>query len=197
MSVQRPGRFNLPDLSGLDDNLTANLVLSLTVGRGFPPGDGQHLVIAFIRTTEGALRRYEEARLRLERSAEEDSLVEYLRGLDDMELTFLALHRAMRLAEGLMRSPETKVGNRELPGAVDRDQLRKMRNAIDHRDQPIIAGLAGKQHTLALLVREHDMIIDDDEGTRVVTHANLGDWIRRLHALAVDLTNHPERWVRT
>jgi hypothetical protein len=124
----------VPDLSGLDDKLTANLVLSLSVGRGFPPSDAQHLVTAFVRTTEGALRRYEEARLQLARSVEQDSLVEYLRGLDDMELTFMALHRAMRIAQGLKDSSETKLRKSQLPAHGDQERLRKMRNAIDHRD---------------------------------------------------------------
>lgn len=81
----RPLTFSLPDLSGLDDKLTANYILSTTFGRSFPPADAQHLVTSFVRSTEGALRRYEEARLQLEQSAEQDSLVEYLRGADDLK----------------------------------------------------------------------------------------------------------------
>jgi hypothetical protein len=77
--MHRPSRFSLPDLSGLDDKLTANYILSASFGRVFPPGDAQHLVTAFVRSTESALRRYEEARLRLERSTTRDSLVDYLR----------------------------------------------------------------------------------------------------------------------
>jgi len=96
-----PPRFNLPDLSQLDSELTASLMMWLSLGRGFPPGDAQHLVMAFVRTTESALRRYEEARLRLQRSADGGNLGEYLRGLNEMELAFMALHRAMRLAVAL------------------------------------------------------------------------------------------------
>jgi hypothetical protein len=33
----RPRRLNLADLSALDDKLTANLLLELTFGGGFPP----------------------------------------------------------------------------------------------------------------------------------------------------------------
>jgi len=66
-----------------------------------------------------------------------------------------------------------------------------MRNAIDHRDKPIKRGDAGIGKTLALNVREHDSTIDDDEGTLTLTHVELGDSIRRLHSLVVDLTNHP------
>lgn len=135
-----PARYALPDLSALDDRLVANPVLSLTIGRGFPPSDAQPLVTAFVRTTEGALRRYEEARSALERSAQQRSLVDYLRGIDAMELTIMALHRVMRVAEALVRSGETRVGNAELPVAADRDRRRRMRNAVDHRDEPIIAG---------------------------------------------------------
>lgn len=78
------GPFSLPDLSGLYPHLMERHIDSMLVGRVFPPGDAQHLVTAFVRSTDGALRRYEEARLRLKRSARPDDLVEYLRGADDL-----------------------------------------------------------------------------------------------------------------
>lgn len=168
------GPFSLPDLSGLDGNLTADYIESVTIGRSFPPGNAQHLVTAFVRSTDGALRRYEEARLRLERSAREDKLVEYLRGADDLELAFMALHRTMRLAEALKWSNETWVGNDQLPSDADRDLLRVMRNAIDHIDQPIIGGRAGKGLPLQLELRNNDSTIADDDGAHTVSHATFG-----------------------
>lgn len=196
MSGGRPGDVNFPDLSGLDDKLTVDLVLSMTVGRAFPPGDAQHLVTAFVRTTEGALRRYEEARLQLELAVANDSLASYFRGLDDMEIALVAVHRAMRLAEALKTSTETLVGNGEIPPREIRDRLRKMRNAVDHRDGPIVGGLAGVGKTLALDVGEREMTIDDADGTHTMTHEELGELVRDLHRLAVELTNYPERWFR-
>ena len=193
----RPRRLNLADLSALDDKLTANLMLESTFGGGFPSGAARHLVTAFVRTFEVALRCYERARLQLERSVAQDSLTEYLRGLDEMELTFIALHRAMRLAEGLMMSSETNVGKKQLPPAAEREELRKMRNAIDHRDGAIVDGLAGTGLTIALQVREDDLMIDDHDGSHTVMHAELGNSVRKLHELAVELTSHPERYVRT
>jgi hypothetical protein len=134
--------------------------------------------------------------LRLERSVREDSLVEYLRGADDLEQAFLALHRTMRLAEGLMRSPDTTVGKSQLPSQADRELLRVMRNAIDHINQPIIEGRAGQGAPLQLEVRDDDSTIADEAGTHTVSHAEFGKWVRSLQALAVDLTNHPQDWVR-
>jgi hypothetical protein len=93
-----------------------------------------------------------------------------------MEVAVTALHRAMRLAEGLMRSPETTVGKQDVPADTDRDLLRLMRNAIDHNNQPIIEGRAGKGQTLALWVGSDDSTIDDASGTQTVTHAQLGQW---------------------
>jgi len=191
------GPFSLPDLSGLDGALTANYIVSVEIGRAFPPGDAQHLVTAFVRSTDGALRRYEEARVRLERSAREDRLVEYLRGADDLELAFMALHRTMRLAEGLIQSRETTVGKNQLPSDTDRDLLRVMRNAIDHINQPIIDRRAGKGQPLQLEVGNDDSTIGDDAGTHTVSHARFGEWVRTLHKLAVDLTNRPQDWVRS
>lgn len=108
MASTLPPQFSIPDLSGLDDHLTANLLLSMSIGRGFPAGNAQHLVTAFVRTTESALRLYEAARARFTAAAGERSLVGYLRGLGEMELTYMALNRAMRLAVALLESPETK-----------------------------------------------------------------------------------------
>lgn len=199
VASRRPRRFNIPDLSGLDERLTANLSVSLSIGRGFPPGDAQHLVTGFIRTTEGALRRYEQARVRLQRSADEDSLVGYWRGLDDMELTFVALNRAMRFAEALKTSHETDVGKGDLPRGAERDQLRVIRNAINHNVQPILDHHAGVGHTLVLRIGEDDMTIDTierDSGavtTHQVAHADMARWLRKLHELAVDLINNPDR----
>jgi hypothetical protein len=186
----------LPDLSGLDDKLTANYILSVTYGRAFPPGEAQHLVTAFVRSMDGTLRRYEEARLRLERSALQDSLVEYLRGADDLEVAFMVLHRPMRLAEGLMNSLQTAVGKNQLPSKGDRDLLRMMRNALDHINQPIIDGRAGKGEPLQLEVGNDDATVADAAGTHTVSHIRFGGWVRTLYELAVDLTDSPQHWIR-
>jgi hypothetical protein len=157
----------------------------MLIGRGWPEGEAQHLLTAIARATDAALRCYEDARLRLERAAQEHAVI-----------GFIALHRAMRLADALVASLETTVDESHLPPENGRSRLRRMRNAIDHRDKPIKRGDAGIGKTLALNVREHDSTIDDDEGTLTLTHVELGDSIRRLHSLVVDLTNHPEQWTR-
>jgi hypothetical protein len=191
-----PSHFVIPDLSGLDDHLTDNLLLSMLTGRGFRVGDAQHLVTAFIRTTESALRLYEAARARFDAAAARHSLASYLRGLDEMELTYMALNRAMRLAVALVESPETKVSNGMLPSQSERDRLRKMRDAIEHREGPIKASQAGIGKTIALSVRETESTIDDDTQRYVTRHDELASWIKLLHALATKLTNEPQAWSR-
>jgi hypothetical protein len=52
----RPKSFALPDLSGLDVDLVGNLLLSMTLRAALPPGEAQHLLTAFARSTESALR---------------------------------------------------------------------------------------------------------------------------------------------
>jgi hypothetical protein len=191
-------RVDMQDLSQLGDRLTEIWLLSVTVGRSFPEGQAQFLVTTFIRTTESALCSYERARLGFELSTATESLPQYLRAANEMELTFMALNRAMRLAVGLKTSAETTVSSADLPTPVEQDQLRKMRNAIDHNDGPIIKGRAGKGQTLALEVQEHGMVITDDGGTtQTVEHTVFAGWICKLHALASDLIHHPERWART
>jgi hypothetical protein len=191
-----PSQFSIPDLSGLDDNLTANLLLSMSIGRGFPASNAQHLVTALVRTTESALRLYEAARARLTAAAAERSLAGYLRGVSEMELTYMALNRAMRVAVALVESPETKVIKRMLPNQSERNRLRKIRDAIEHREGPIKANQAGIGKTIALSVSETESTIDDDTQRYATRHDELASWIQALHALAVNLTNEPQVWSR-
>jgi predicted exporter len=191
-----PSRFAIPDLSGLDSNLTANLLLSMSIGRGFPASNAQHLVTAFVRTAESALRRYEAARAQLAAAGAGGNLAGYFRGLDDMELTFMALNRAMRLAVALKESPETKVSRADLPSKDEQRRLRRMRDAIEHREGPIKANQAGIGKTIALTVSESQSTIEDDSQGYTTTHVELAYWIQLIHALAVRLTNEPDAWSR-
>lgn len=191
----RPKRFDLPDLSGLDVDLVANLLLSMTVRVALPPGEAQHLLTAFVRSIESALRCYERARLQLEYSSEH-GVASYIRGQADLELTFMALNRAMRLAEALKDSRETTVGNGQLPSKAHRYLLRAVRNAIDHNDEPIRKGRAGKGEALTLDVGETTIAIDGEKGPLSVEQADLGTWVFQLHELAVAITNDPGRWIR-
>jgi hypothetical protein len=192
----RPTSFALPDLSGLSVDLVASLLLSMTFRAAFPPGEAQHLLTAFVRSTESARRCYERARQQLEYSTDH-GVASYIRGQADLELTFMALNRAMRLAEALKDSYETTVSNCQLPSKTHRDLLRAVRNAIDHNDEQIRKGKAGKGEALALDVQQATVAICDEKGPLSVDQADLGAWVRQLHELAVALTNDPARWVRS
>jgi hypothetical protein len=103
----------------------------------------------------------------------------------------------MRLAEALKDSRETIVGNGQLPSKVHRDLLRAVHNAIDHDDEPIRRGRAGKGEALALEVQEETIAIDGEHGHLSVDQEDLGAWVRQLHELTVALTNDPANWVRS
>lgn len=191
----RPGSFSFPNLSGLNNRLTGSYLVALALaGKGFPPGDAQHLVTGLVRCTDGTLRRYEEARLRLDRSVVQDSLMEYLHGTDDMELTFMALHRTMRVAERLCASPHTTVAKGDLPPAAGRTLLREMRNAIDHTDGQIAH--AGKGHAIRLEVQGSGSTISDGARILTVSHDQLASWVQTLHSLCVALIDRPQDWIR-
>lgn len=193
---RRPDSIALPDLSQLDSELTANYLRSIAFRGSFPPGTAQALVTTFVRSVELALRRYADAWVQFEESVARNSLRAYLRGVSELEVTFIVLHRAMRLAAAIVRSDETLVPNGHIPTRDERERLRIMRDAIEHNDQPILDGRAGRDETLALFVREEDSTIDTRGSPYVVTHAELGAWLTQLHQLAVTLTNEPEKWAR-
>ena len=190
-----PRDFSLPDLSTLDDNLAANLMLSMSIGRGFPPGEAQHLVTAFARATETALRAYERARIELVGS--DDKVFAYLRGCDDLQLALMALNRALRLANAIKGSSETVVSNADLPPEDGQRRLVEMRNALDHNSDPILDGQARLGLALALEVGPSDLSISRNGRHVLVSQAELGGWIRTLHSLVVSLTDDPDRWRRT
>lgn len=83
-----------------------------------------------------------------------------------------------------------------MPPEADRSLLRVMRNAIDHIDQPIIDGRAGKGNPLQLEVENHASKIADAAGTHTVSHATFGGWMETLHRLAIDLIDRPQNWIR-
>jgi hypothetical protein len=199
---QRCRSHQFPDLSGLDLKLADNLVLNMTVaGRAFPVTEGRGMVTAFVRTTESACRCYERARQLIERSVTDDSLAAFIESMGEFEICITALHRAMRIAETLKDSELTSVKGRQLPSDSHRDDLRRMRNAIDHLDGPIRGGYFGTGASLFLFVTDTDIEIDevDEEGnavTVVATHTELGKWVLQLHSLATEITRDPEAFAR-
>lgn len=195
MANERPRSLEFPDLSDLDNGLTANLLLE-TVFRGncFHDNDTCGLVLGLVRTTESAVRGYERARSLLVHSVDEDSLGAYLEGLSEMEVACTALYRAMRVAERLLDSPVTIVNDDWLPSEGDRELLRHMRNAIDHVDGPISSGRCGQGERLFLFVAETDLMIDEGGGNLTVSHTAFGEWVRQLHILASELTRDPATW---
>lgn len=186
----------MPDLSDLAAGLLSAWFLHATFIESFPPGRAAFLSSSFVRATEHTLRQYQDARNRLERASREEALMEFLRGCNDLEFTCIGLHKAIRLAEALMHSRETKVTAGQLPPSKDRDRLRKVRNAIDHDDEPIMAGRAGSGESLSLEVGSHTMnIADRDRVNQVLAHNEFAGWIRVLHGVAIDLIEHPSAWV--
>jgi hypothetical protein len=116
-------------------------------------------------------------RVVLESASRDEKVMAFARGATDMEAVFWSLHRAMRVGEALARSAETTVSLAQLPSSSDRDKLRKMRNAIDHADGPIVLGRAGKGEALTLLIGSDDMSISDEDGvTQMVTHTEFAQW---------------------
>ena len=121
-------------------------------------------MVAFVRTFDHALRQYETARTNVVEATEQQQLVAYMRGCADMEAAVIFLNKAMRLGVALMESPETKIGKDQIPSKADRDRLRKMRNAVDHDDGPILAGRGGTGENLALTLGSTQMGIADEPG---------------------------------
>lgn len=193
----RPRRFALPDLSALDVELTRRLVMTMTFRTGFPEDDAGYLAMTFVRSVETALRSYDSAREQFEESTAKDSFWAYLRGLSAMEVAFITLHRAMRLAVSLVGSEQTSVTKQDIPSGSLRHRLQAMRAAIEHNEQAIKDGRVGSGEILALFIREHHSEIDAKGVRHQLTHSELAESLAQLHRLALKLANEPEGSKRT
>ena len=116
-----PQAVSFPNLSRLDADLTQQLLPKMSFqGHDFSGGSSKATGHPSRKTLESALLSYERARHRFDNYFARDSFFSgYLRGISDLELTLMALHRAMRLAEGVVRSPETKFSKSQLPSQDD------------------------------------------------------------------------------
>src|SRR5271154_3764429 len=90
-----PESFDMPDLADLNAVLTEMLLLSSLVGRSFPEGDVQFLVMTFARTTDTTVRSYRRSQEQFRQAAFDHSIRQYLQAASDMELTVMALNRAV------------------------------------------------------------------------------------------------------
>jgi hypothetical protein len=200
MSVEWPLECVLPDLSGLSSDLYGGLMLSMGIGRGFPPGPAQFLVTEFVRTVEQVLSFYERARHQLEASSRSQALVGFVRACGELEIAYIVLNKAMRIGDAVISSSETNVTNaarNRLPSDADRARLTRMRNAIEHDVEPIRAGRGGQGDSLALEVRATLAQIADENGTVVATHDELARWLHTLHSFASELVDEPDEFIRT
>jgi hypothetical protein len=188
--------FDLPDLSGLDNALTANQALEILFrGKTYPSVEADGLVTAFVRTTESAVDAYERARKLLVDSAQKSNgLGTYLKGLSEIEVCVTALDRAMRVAKRLVDPAEPTVQDGDLPSKGSMTRLSRMRNAIDHVDAPVSKGKFGEGRYLFLFVTETDLVINDEGAEIRVKQVDFGGWLEQLHGLADDLIRKPETW---
>jgi hypothetical protein len=193
---ERPTHFKLPDLTDLETNMIGAWTLTAVFLVPYTPGRASMLLPTFVRSVEVALRSYAAARVRLRRSVERDSLVDYIRGMSDMELAVIALNRSMRIAVRFVRLPDVNLKKAELPSAAEIDQLRKIRVAIEHIDESVVSeDRANKSETLSLNVRADCMVIHDKNGVlQRVDHMMFGTWLRKLHYVAKSLVHDTERW---
>lgn len=195
VEISHPDEVLLPDLSALDPNLMALGMLLAAVGALSDVEDGALGVLTLFRTTESALKCYERSRLLFASpdGGPNGDFWSYLRGLTEMELTLMALDRAMRVAEKLVGSRGTTIRSKQIPSQAVRDRVRLMRNGIDHVDERL-----RRVGTVTALWPDRDeMTIEDPQGTPLVlSYEDLADALRKLHTLASDLIANPANWLK-
>ena len=185
-----PKRCDMPDLTHLHGKLTIDYFLSQTFGgtglRMDGPGQAQFLNL--VRLVDKTLHEYEQARQYLQRyvdSHNKPSL--FMRCVDHMENCVDSLHRVFLHLDGLKVSlhkersrttePLPQIDRKKLPKGNDKKRVDHIRDAIQHMDDRISKGRAGRDiPPIGLMVKSDSIELEDIE----ISFDELAHWIQQV-----------------
>ena len=193
MHFHIPETNNIPDLSALDAPIILNAILNKVFGRRGPSG---YPAIAFhsgfIMTMDNAIFEYESARKCLDEAiARNHRWTNYFRCLAHFEMCINSIKRAKGFLEGLkgcLQAPQIERTLNSIESHLN--NLRKIRNTIEHIDEKIRKGEVQKGDPVVLA------IADDEKSIQISSHRitfnQLELVIRNLHTLAENLAEYSE-----
>jgi hypothetical protein len=183
--------LRLPDLTDLPLRLRNDRMLGNMLGiHGPPTPRGKQLADGYVRLVERTLIEYEAGRAAMNRFlAAERGPEHYYAAQDHFENCVRCLHRAIEFLERLRRAGlKDGSGSPFIPRPRDlevisaqvRDQVRELRDALEHLDDDILAGRIDESARTdihagwtAVQLGDHRLVYED-----------IASWIRQLYHFA-------------
>ncbi len=181
-----------PDLTDLYIPVTKNYLLNLMfIGAGPKDQAAKSFLHSFLMVTDKALREYNAAReLLIQYIASANQTMLYLEALGRFESCINSVKRGLGFADRMAAYPQSPKIERTLRRLFKLyySTIKPLRDAIEHIDEDIISGGIAEGEARALtLTRDGECL----EITRYrLTFTDLASVLRRLHALAVELSRH-------
>jgi hypothetical protein len=188
--------LSMPSLEDLevDGRLHIQLIgfRNLFTGMGVPYVAGSHAHAHyknFVRLIDTAVRRYESARMNLQRAVdrppESTGVAEVVRSLSDLEAVFNLLHRALTLLVRLKEAREAPVGSKDLL-PFDEDAVQVIRNVSEHIDSALESKELGINDDVMPRVWREGITFAGER----ISYATMAMWLGRLHIIARTLIDH-------
>ncbi len=191
----------MPALSNLHSNLTLDRVLNWWFrGVGLQmEGPGQAQYLNLVRLVDKTVREYEHARQYFQEyvgSGNKTSL--FMRCVDHMENCIDSLHRVFLHLEGLKASlyleqqsctdnPVPHISRKTIPNKSAQRRVKRIRRAMQHMDERISQGRAGRDKApIGLLTKSDSIELDEEE----IYFTELASWIEQLYKATEQLVNY-------
>jgi hypothetical protein len=195
-----PKRCDMPDLSKLSAKLTIDHTLNWTFrGVGLQmDGPGQAQFLNLVRLVDKTLLEYENARQYLQRYLNSHNQIGlFMRCVDHMENCVDSLNRVLSHLEGLRTSlhreqsrssePLPQIAREDIPSSTARKRINEIRDGIQHMDDRITKGRAGRDIApIGLVVKSDSIELDNKE----IYFVELAHWIEQVYAITERLVGY-------
>jgi hypothetical protein len=195
-----PKRCEMPSLSNLSSTLTIDYLLNYTFGNAGLQivGPGGYQFLNLIRLVDKTLLEYEQAREYLQRYVDSHNKTSlFMRCVDHMENCVDSLNRVFLHLDGLRTSlhreqshtsePLPQINREDLPSTTNRKRINDIRDAIQHMDDRISKGRAGKDIApIGLNVKSDSIELDNEE----IYFVELAQWIEQVYAVTERLVGY-------
>jgi hypothetical protein len=190
----------MPDLSNLSATLTIDHSLNLVFGgAGLQMhGPGQAQFLNLVRLVDKTILEYENARQYLQRYVDSHNKLRlFMRCVDHMENCVDSLNRAFSHLEGLRTSlhreqsrssePLPQITREDIPSSTARKRINDIRDAMQHMDDRISKGRAGRDIApIGLNVKSDSIELDNEE----IYFVELVHWIEQIYAVTERLVGY-------
>ena len=195
-------KYNIPDLSGLKPFSVTFMMYHVFAGGGPKGHEAYGLLMNFVRLVDLTIREYENGRMALNQFVATDdfsSLGFFFRASAHFEVCISTLKRSMNHLIRMRRERKISQPLKDLlPKTLRgrkvervRDDVRVLRDAIQHLEERILKGETPTGKPIALMPCEDCVELG---GYRIL-YSDLAKWLRELHGCARKLSRYREKGI--